>query len=44
MLLVKAAFEENDLSSYPTLTVQPVFDEQDHITQDYFGVLAIFLN
>lgn len=32
------------LSSYPTRTVWPVFHGQDHITQDYFGASAIFLN
>lgn len=32
------------LSSYPTRTVQPVFNRQDHITEDYFGVSAIFPN
>lgn len=32
------------LSSYPTRTVEPVFNKQDHITEDYFGVSAIFPN
>lgn len=30
------------LSPYPTRTVQPVFNGQDHITEDYFGVFSNF--